>query len=396
MSNQHLEAMTITPSNAGTSTPSPNYQVQIIRTLSEWTSLKEEWDDFLTRTCVENLCLTHGWLTLWLQQFPAEELLIIIIQDAQGQWLGVAPLKISKGSHGFAHKILRHLQFIGTQPNVYDWMQIVVLPGENETAIIQKIAKIIQKSRWDVLDLRFMRSQAQCQILCKALQPEQCDQAIVSKTSMPYLALPETVGEYEKVRRKKTRLEVNRHCNRFAKDFGIRLQLEFQLAGEPSEAEINHFFSAHIHYWADKQEKSDFQRFPKLETFYKNMLAYSQFQAKPDEPKLLFSILKLGKTRLSYQLGFWQGKSYLSHITNFNQGFRSYSPGIIHMDTLVFEMLTRGAQLFELGRGDEPYKHLWTREKELLWDLQLFKHPLAQALWNLDVWLKKRIGKATH
>ncbi|WP_373531579.1 GNAT family N-acetyltransferase [Vampirovibrio sp.] len=392
------EAPDITPASApplNAATHPTHYHVHVINTMAEWLPLKAEWDGLLNRAGIENLCMTHGWMTQWLQQFPADELLIVIIQDAQGQWIGAAPFKISKGSHGLTHKQLRHLQLIGTQPNVYDWMTLVVLPGEDETAMIQTMAQAIQNRRWDILDFRFMRSQEQCVVFCEALQPGQSAQAVVSNTAMPYVALPPTVAAYEKVRRKKTRLEVNRHCNRFAKDFGHPPKLEFQMADEASEAALNRFISAHIRYWADKHEKSDFHRFPKLRLFYKNMLAYSQFQAEPHEPKLLFSILKVGKIHLSYQLGFWQGQSYLSHITNFNQGFRSYSPGTIHMDNLVFETLNRQGQRFELGRGDEPYKHLWTREKELLWDLRLFKTPVAHALWDTDQVLKKIMGKTT-
>lgn len=368
-------------------------QVKVIRRLEDFSPMKAEWDNFLKQAGIENLCMTHGWISTWLKHFPTEELLIVIVQDQQNRWLGVAPLKISKGSHGLAQKTLWHLQFIGTQPNVYDWMQIAILPGEDETAIIRELAAVIKKSRWDLLDLQFMPEQSQCRALCEFLKPEETETAIVSKTTIPYLELPGTTEEYEKVRRKKTRWEVNRHCNRFAKEFGAPLELEFQTASEASDAYFSGFIKTHVAYWADRGQKSDFQRFPALPAFYRDMLSYSAFQAEADEPKLLFSVLKMNGYQLSYHFGFWQGGGYLGHLTGFNQKFRSFSPGIVHMDKLVFDTIDRGGRLFEFGRGDEPYKRMWTKAQKPLWNLRLFRNPLARLLWNFDQQLKKLLGK---
>ncbi len=368
-------------------------QIRVIRSLAEFLPLTTQWDDFLRTAGVENLCLTHAWLVQWLRQFPAQELLIIIVQDHRENWLAVAPLKISFGKQGFACKILRHLQFIGTQPNVYDWMKIVIAPGQNETDMLNTIANVIRESRWDVLDLLFMQDRAQCEVLAQALTPRYAASAIRSETLMPRLSLPSTVKDYETNRRKKTRLEVNRHNNRFEKDLGSRPVLEFQTTPETGNPILTDFVNNHIQYWTSRGQKSDFQRFPKLLSFYQNMLGEASQTNGQNAPKLMLSTLKVNEITLSYQLGFWQGSSYLSHLTNFNQSYRSYSPGTLHMDAMVFHAVEAGAQEFNFGRGDEPYKHLWTREKQPLWNLQLFRNPLAKALWTLDIFLKKCLRK---
>jgi CelD/BcsL family acetyltransferase involved in cellulose biosynthesis len=377
-------------------TPPARLQVSVIRSLAEWLPLKSQWNGFLQQAGIQNLCMTHGWLTTWLQHFPADELLILIVKDDHQRWLGAAPFKISRGSHGLAQKQLRHLQCIGSQPYVYDWMKVAILPSEDEAPILQAMSAVIQTEQWDLIDLRYMIDKQQAEILCEALQPGQTETAIVSKTAMPYVTLPDSVSDYEKTRRKKTRLEVNRHCNRFAKEFGHPPTLEFQPANEATNATLTRFANAHIKYWFERGQKSDFQRFPNLMPFYKDMLAYSDFQAQPDEPRLLFSVLMMNDFQLSYHLGFWQGDRYLSHLTNFNQGFRSYSPGTIHMDKLVFNTIERGGQIFEFGRGDEPYKHMWTKEKIPLWNLRLFRNPLSKALYEFDNQIKKLIGKSVE
>ena len=186
---------------------------------------------------------------------------------------------------------------------------------------------------------------------------------------------------------------MNRHSNRFAKEFGAPPILEFQPATEATEAILTRFFSGHIKYWSDRGQKSDFQRYPGLQHFYKDMLDYSANHATEDEPKLQFSVLKMDEYQLSYHLGFWQGDGYLCHLTNFNQGFKGYSPGTIHMDRLIFETLHRSGRLFEFGRGDEPYKRLWAKDSYPLWNLRGFRNPVAELLWQADITLKQLMRK---
>lgn len=372
------------------------YQSHVITTLVEFEALKTQWNEFLNQSDTHNLCLTHGWLLTWLKHFPPEQLLVIIVKDAEDRWVGVAPLKISKSKNGLFHRLLRQVQFIGTQPTVFDWMKFIILPSANQERVVEAFANVLRQARWDVLDLHFHPEQEQLRQLEACLQPGAPSSSIQETTPIPYLMLPATEADYEKVRRKKTRLEVNRHCNRFAKEFGNPLQLEFQPATEASNAILTRFFEGHIKYWAEKNHKSDFQRFPNLFHFYKDMLAYSQEQADDSEPKLLFSVLKMEEYQLSYHLGFWQGNGYLSHITHFNQGFRGYSPGTVHMDKLVFDTIRRGGLEFEFGRGDEPYKKMWTQEKKSLWNLRIFQNPLSTAIWQADIVLKRITGKSTE
>jgi CelD/BcsL family acetyltransferase involved in cellulose biosynthesis len=372
------------------------YQTFIIRNLSEFRSIKAEWTDLLERAETRNLCMSHAWLETWLTHFPPNQLFIIIVKDAQGQWVGAAPLMINKSRNGLSHRLLQQVQFIGTHPTVFDWMKFIVTLEADSAAVITAIGQAFKKAAWDVLDLMYCLDQGQLEQLCSVIGISNSDKLIRETTPIPYLPLPATTEDYEKVRRKKTRLEVNRHCNRFTKEFGAPLQLEFQPANEASHAILTRFFAGHVKYWSERGHKSDFQRFPNLYNFYKAMLDYSDLQAEENEPKLLFSVLKMEDYQLSYHLGFWQGNSYLSHITHFNQGFKGYSPGTIHMDHLVFETIRRSGVEFEFGRGDEPYKKMWTQTKKPLWHLRYFKNPLVAAIWQVDIVLKKLIGKAVE
>ncbi len=377
----------------------PPYQVTVIRSLAEFAPLRQPWDAFMKASGLQNLCLSHGWLQTWLSHFPPDELLIILVRDARGEWVGVAPLQIKRSRNGLTHRLLRAVEWIGTNPSVFDWMQFMIHPHANPAEVISAMAGVIRQAQWDLLELKFCLNHEQLELLADAL-PGADREEILQTNSIPYLALPATVADYEPTRRKKTRLEVNRHKNRFAKEFGTPPHLDFLPAGEPSNAILTRFFAGHIKYWAERGQKSDFQRFPKLFQFYKDMLSYAQTECQPEDPQLLLSVLSVADHQLSYHLGFWQGNAYLSHITHYNQGFKGYSPGTIHMDELVFDTLKRangraGIE-FEFGRGDEPYKKMWTQTKKPLWQLRSFRNPVSAALWQIDVILKTLLKKGSE
>jgi len=357
--------------------------------------MRTEWDGFIKRCGLQNLAMSHGWLNLWLSHFPPKKLFIVIVQDANGEWLGVAPLQIKPSRNGLTHRLLQAVEWIGTNPTVFDWMQFMIHPVADERTIVNTIADALQQEQWDLLELKFCLNHQQLEWLVAAL-PGDNSNSMTETNAIPYVELPATVEAYEANRRKKTRLEVNRHTNRFIREFDAPPTLTFVSSSEATDATLTRFFAGHIKYWAERGQKSDFQRFPDLFEFYKDMLAYSDTQAGPDDPKLLLSVMTIQDYQLSYHLGFWQGDSYLSHLTSYNQGFKGYSPGTIHMDRLIFETLERGGSLFEFGRGDEPYKTMWTKIKKPLFQIRIFRNPISAALWQVDILLKKLLKKGSE
>jgi CelD/BcsL family acetyltransferase involved in cellulose biosynthesis len=369
------------------------YHCRTISTLQEFQPLQPQWDAFLEKADIHNLSMTHGFLTQWLMHFPPDKLLILIVEDEQGNWAGIAPLQINRSRRGLSHRLLKQVQWIGTQPTVFDWMTLGIHPDANETAVIQAMARQLLEEAWDVLDLEFALDRRQLLQLCEALRLQPAETALWQCCAMPYIPLPDNAADYEKMRRKKTRLDTNRFCNLLKRHFDEPWQIEYKSLTPESEKLIDQFIDIHIEYWALRSSTSDFKRFPKLGSFYKALLAEAD-KAKDDRtPRLLFNVITLGSNVLSYHFDFWQGDSYLAHIICYNQSFRKFGPGILHMDQLVFEALNRKSREFSFGRGDEPYKAMWTNKKKPLWQLRLFRTTLAKRIWQIDPFLKKLLGK---
>lgn len=376
------------------------YQTTLITSVQEFEKIQAPWDAFLAEMGIENFCLGHQWLSTCLKHFPPEQLLILIVKDTTGRWLGVAPLQINPGKTGYTHRLLKHVQFIGTQPTMFDWMTFPILQEVDELAVLQQMATVLKSFHWDVMELFFMPNHPQAEKLCQAFKQSPAS-SIKETMPIPYLPITENAVDYAKNRRKKTRLDVNRFHNRILKMYQEPPVLEF-LDDSPETATLLHyFFDGHIHYWGQRGVKSEFKRFPQLYQFYLDLLAKNPSidASRRDElptqtPQLLFSIFKIKGEPVCFQLGFWQGSRYLSHITHYEESFKHCSPGTLHMDALIFKTIEAQGQAFEFGRGDEPYKKFWTEHKKPLWNLRMFRSPVSWAIWQIDSMLKRLAGKA--
>jgi hypothetical protein len=135
MSTELLEKATL-PATGTPAVGQGPYRVHVIRSMAEFAPLRREWDDFLKLAGIENLCLTHGWLRLWMNNFPPRKLAIMVVHDTNGQWVGLAPLQIKPSRNGLTHRILHAVEWIGTNPTVFDWMQFVIHPNAHEQSVI--------------------------------------------------------------------------------------------------------------------------------------------------------------------------------------------------------------------------------------------------------------------
>jgi CelD/BcsL family acetyltransferase involved in cellulose biosynthesis len=368
------------------------YQGVVIREVESFRTLQAEWDTLLGITGEANMSLEHRWLLSWLENFSPSQLCVILVKDSQGNLVGAAPLKISRSPSGAARRLLRQLQFIGSDPCVYDWTKILIHPGANETEVLSEVARQIlgMSSEWDVLDLRFCSDLRQLEKLSGFLSPA-CHELTVTPTmSMPFLKLPRPAEGYEALKpARKFVKDLQRVRNGLERDFpGLPLALVFVDGSPQNAAVLDEFFDDHIAYWASRGSRSDLQRFPKLRQFYQSIFSKDPSVTEVDG-HVIFSMLKLGDEILSTHFGFFKGNGYLGHLSTYNAAYKKYRPGVLHMDALIRRMIDREAQRFDFGRGDESYKSSWAQSTMPLFQLIAFSNPWSAFQWRLDDHLKQ-------
>lgn len=368
------------------------YQVDLVQSVEAFEALSGEWQALLKACHETSLFLDHAWLLTWIRHFPPDHLLVITVRDTSGALIAAAPLKINRGRRGAFNRLLRHVQFIGTDPTVYDWMRILCLTQADTEAILAEMARQLLRvgHLWDTIDLRFLNDRSQLECLAQHLGPRCFRQKVFESSRIPYLRLPGMVMAYEdQLLRRSFKRDLKRVRNHLQRDFpGQELCVEFQTPSEATDQQLDAFFTHHAEYWGQRGFRTELARYPGLASFYKAV--FRKFQPEAETlGRMRFSLLKIRETIFSYDLGFWQGESYIGHMTSYYDAFKKYRPGVLHIDAMIRHTIEQGGRSFEFGRGDEPYKAQWVCSYTPLYSLTVYRTRLACWLAEAESRLKQ-------
>lgn len=383
-----------------------NYTASVVRSTQEFAELRAPWNEFLAVCGETHIALRHEWLQLWLNTFPPERMLTILIRDEEGQLVGVAPLVINRNPQGLFSRLMRRVQFIGSSPEVYDWMKCLIHPNVEAEPILKLIANQIIRHRqhWDVVDLRYLESKAQLIALHNFLRPAMKDIQADQPMSIPFIELPENWADYPAtLRKKKYQGDLKRIHNHIRHDFdGQNAELIVHTPGQESDKKLQQFLAFHKEYWRNRGSKTEYGRHPKLLDFYYQV--HRQFSRAPEAPEnnhppiFEFSTLMIGNEPVSYHFDIQAQPGCMGYLSCYEQNARKYRPGILHIEALIERTHQLGGRRFEFGRGDEHYKNQWHIQKKPLWNLLAFRSPFFSLLWRLDARIKMvfRNGTNTH
>jgi len=373
-----------------------HYTTSVIRTLDQFAALASPWDALLDAAEEVNISLRHAWLQLWLSTFKHAELMVIIVQDDEERLMAAAPLVVSRNDSGLFCRALRRLQFIGTSPEVYDWMKILQHPEVDVDSAFRLLGEqlIRNRARWDIADLRYIESQVQLTALHRLISPIAQESQISQPMTIPYIDLPEDWEAYPPaLRKKKYQSDLNRIRNHIRNDFHVEdAELIVHQPGEVSDRQLAQFVNFHRDYWQARGCRTEAARHPKLLDFFTQ--AYREFSRERSEqkngggPVFEFSTLALGGETVSYHFDIQTPHGCMGYLSCYDQQAKKYRPGILHIEALIARTHRLGGRRFEFGRGDEHYKNQWHIEKKPLWNLLAFRTPLARLLWQLDETLK--------
>jgi CelD/BcsL family acetyltransferase involved in cellulose biosynthesis len=372
------------------------FSTHIIKTIDEFKTISESWRGLLQDAQESNIALDHAWLLTWLTHFLPQQIFVVLVYDDQKKLVAAAPFQIQRIPSGLARRLLRRLQFIGTDPSVYDDIKILCTKTIDKSTVFQSIAKCLLDARllWDVLDLRYSSDKEGLVLLESYLFHGTYSSQMDSPMSIPILKLPETIEAYTQTKSKSFHKDIRRIYNRLEREYPKEeVTLSFLPASPETDIKMASFLQNHQDYWKAKGVKTETVRFPELKSFYQSIHAHYQ-SSKERHGRFHFSVLSLGDIPLSYQFCYWQGRHYLGYLTHYNPDYKPYRPGILHIESLIHHVIEEGAEAFEFGRGDEPYKSQWTKSLLPLWNLTMFKTARAAWTWQLDHEIQKRLNRA--
>ena len=138
---------------------SSGLNLEPVQTRAEFARLKDQWDQFLTKTQIPSPSLTWDYLDVWWDVYGEKgfEPKMYIARDSEGTLVGAAPLMIShRGAFHGTRSNFRHLSLIGCLGgSVGECLELPARAGY-EVILGEATAHLILddlKGQWDVLYL---------------------------------------------------------------------------------------------------------------------------------------------------------------------------------------------------------------------------------------------------
>ena len=102
-----------------------NYSLKVIDSLSLFRSCRQQWDELLKSSRVNNIFLTWDWQFSWAECFLAENRTLLILMIYKGNKLvGIAPLYIARIRQYW--RTVRQICFLGFPEAGSDYLDVIL------------------------------------------------------------------------------------------------------------------------------------------------------------------------------------------------------------------------------------------------------------------------------
>ncbi len=316
---------------------------RIVSTSDGLKAARADWDALARRGAVIGLFQDHAWLTAWWNAIAADPALaaryalhVVVLDDALGA-AAIMPLAVRRD------KWPKRLQWMAG--DVSDYCDAIAVPGADPAKLAPALLQAMALSGADFADLAQIRpDSASASLLGDAIDAD------AATAPSPYIDIKgKTWEQVEQGFSSQLRQEMRRKGRRLTKrvkweyvefadaagrlravDF-ILAQKRAQLAGDPASlAALERVFAP----------------------FARDVFARDSIGAA----RVHVSALAAGDTLLAVHLGFADAKRFYYYVPAYNPEFQADSPGQLLIYELVRQAAQAGVEVFDMLRGDYPYK----------------------------------------
>jgi CelD/BcsL family acetyltransferase involved in cellulose biosynthesis len=335
-----------------------------ITRLQDLRELAPQWDEVLSGSETCTPFLSHDWVVSWLETFGADhQPWILLLSDAQGV-CGIAPLALSR--RGVGPLRYRVLELIGTGPLRFLGMGLSdrsdLLLRRRHAECVGRVLEHLQehRSRWDVMDLRFVPIDSTTVALLRqhaAGRGFTYWQAVSDYS--PYLPLDGSFEDYLRSRSANFRSGLKRKLKRLHALQGAEFELD---AGEKAPLRaLEAATEVSLASWK-AQEGSALLLHRNVHAFLTRLLP--RLQARNG---LYLSLLHVDGEPIAHELGFRFNNRlwFYDHAYKTNRG--KLSPGYLLTAKIIERAWAEGLEEYDFLRGNENYKRGWVTQlhKEL-------------------------------
>lgn len=323
-------------------------EIRILQDETQWVTMEDEWNDLLGNSISNLPFLRHEYLTAWWEhrgggEWPDSELYILTGHDDDGALVGIAPLFLSKNHAG-----AQALMFLGAI-EISDFLDVIVKPADHKPFLDSLLNFLIspEAAAWDCLDLYNILDDS---VTLDVLEELAGDYKLSYQREVlqpaPYIPLPDDFDEYMASLDKKYRHELRRKMRNAAS-----YPIPTSWAYIDDKAEQEKFLTDFAAMMREEQEKEEFLTDAMLAQM--EAIIRAGFKAG----WMRFACFYVGGEKAAGYLNFEYDNRVWVYNSGMSRKHRNISPGIVLMGYLIMDAIENGREVFDLMRGDEPYKY---------------------------------------
>jgi CelD/BcsL family acetyltransferase involved in cellulose biosynthesis len=367
----------------------PGWRASVVDSLAGLGALAADWDQLLGAAVRPSPFLSWDWIDCWWRSFGAgAQLRVLVLRDAEGGLLGLAPLRIVRRWQGGAP--LRSLEFLGYRGAAVcaDHLDFLARPQLRDAVVPALVEAMLALPGWDVLVLDSVDEQSS---LPRALQPHAAALRLaeVDGETCHYLPLPASVAELwralgerhpqfaQNLLRYRRRLE-RRYRTRFVPDS----------AADALDPALAALAGLHGMSRARQGESNSFAR-ADYYGFHRRLAP-----RLADQGRLYLARLECDGRIVAVLYGFVFAGVLYYYQSGFDTRLRADGVGKLLLARVLEDAVERlGVGEFDFLRGDEAYKRQWTEHARTTKLLRGWRAGVLPAFDRLG-WRLRRQGSA--
>ena len=303
---------------------------------------KGRWRELLDASDADQIFLTCEWQYTWWKVYHPGRLFVLVVEDDDGAWMGVAPWFIDEAEIG--RQVVRTVGCV----DVTDYLDIIARRGR-ETEVYDTLAAWLAEhpETFDEIMLcNIPQTSKTLEMMPAAAQRHGLTATVRLQEVCPVIVLPRSFREYIAGLDKKNRHELRRKIRRAAEN------VEWYIVGPDHDLneELDRFFALMA---ASSEEKAQFLADETNRRFFEEIVPKVAGQGW-----LQLAFLTVHDVPAAAYLNFIYNNRvlvYNSGIDPVNHGH--LSPGIVLLGRLIEYAIAQGYEAFDFLRGDESYKY---------------------------------------
>lgn len=324
---------------------------EVVSTSAGLAALRDEWKDLLGASRANTLFLTWEWVTTWWRVYHLGRPHVVLVRDASGLLVGLAPLRlVQRGAFGATWNAVA---FLGDGGDVTpEHLDLVVREGCGDNVIAAILDGLLSDPLIAEIDLQPLAAQSSSLPLVTARLKHAG--GITNRTPgprSPYALLPHSREEFLAGRSRNYRKKLGEYERRCQRKYATRLRRS-ATATEVTR-DLESLRTLHLARWGESSrafrttEYLDFhEQFAQLMLEDERLRLYSMEAGADGRPLAMSYCVNYAGRYYFYQAG--RDPS--------TEGERT---GLVLMHQVIQEAIADGATVFDFLSGQEPYKYRW-------------------------------------